>query len=120
MKPWSWVRRLVVVTLTIALETYAAAADLTLIKAQKVKNIDVSLLGEGGQWKQGKNVFVLEFSRDKKPVDVGKVGLTTSMPMPGMSPMVAGARWPWALQGRDQFSGPRRSAGHGDVGRPRW
>jgi hypothetical protein len=29
--------------------------------------------------------------KDDKPVDVGKASLHTAMPMPGMSPMLAGA-----------------------------
>ena len=70
----------------------AAAADLKVIKSQKVKDLTVTLLGESGTWKQGQNTFVVEFtSADKKPVDAGKVSLSTSMPMPGMAPMVAGA-----------------------------
>ena len=67
------------------------AADLKPIKTQKAKDLTVSVLSDTGQWKPGKNSFVLEFTKDKKPVDVGKVTLNTSMPMPGMAPMVAGA-----------------------------
>jgi hypothetical protein len=35
----------------------------------------------------------LEFTsaKDKQPIDAGKVTLSTSMPMPGMAPMIAGA-----------------------------
>ena len=53
----------------------------------------MTLLSESGQWTQGKNSFVLAFASAKtqEPVDVGKVTLNTSMPMPGMSPMIAGA-----------------------------
>src|SRR5947209_6193191 len=42
---------------------------------------------------QGKNTFVLECTSaaTKQPVDAGKVTLNTSMPMPGMAPMLAGA-----------------------------
>ena len=69
----------------------AIAADLKPIKTQKAKDLTVSVLSDTGQWKPGKNSFVLEFTKDKKPVDVGKVTLNTSMPMPGMAPMVAGA-----------------------------
>jgi hypothetical protein len=69
------------------------AADLKPIKMQKTKDLDVRLLNESGQWKPGKNTFVLEFVtvRDNQPADVGKVTLNTSMPMPGMAPMLAGA-----------------------------
>jgi Cu(I)/Ag(I) efflux system membrane protein CusA/SilA len=70
----------------------AAAADLKPIKTQKVKDTTITLASESGQWKQGTNDFVLEFTdNDKKPLDAGKVTLSTSMPMPGMAPMMAGA-----------------------------
>jgi hypothetical protein len=69
----------------------ATAADLKPIKTQKAKDLDVRLLSETGQWKSGKNSFVLEFTKNKQPADVGKVTLNTSMPMPGMAPMLAGA-----------------------------
>jgi YtkA-like protein len=67
------------------------AADLKVVKTQKAKDLSVSVLNESGQWKVGKNDFVLAFTKDGKPVDAGKVTLNTSMPMPGMSPMLAGA-----------------------------
>jgi YtkA-like len=71
----------------------ATAADMKPIHTQKTKDVTVTLQNESGQWKEGKNDFVLEFtsSQDKKPVDVGKVSLNTSMAMPGMAPMVTGA-----------------------------
>ena len=69
----------------------AMAQDLKVIKVQKVKDLEVRLLNEAGQWKKGANTFVLEFTKDKKPVDVGKATVSTSMPMPGMAPMLAGA-----------------------------
>jgi hypothetical protein len=81
----------VVVTTVMALGSAAGAADLKVIKTQKVKDVTVSLLNETGQWKPGKNDVVLEFTKDKKPVGVGKVTLSTSMPMPGMARMIAGA-----------------------------
>jgi hypothetical protein len=71
----------------------AWGADLKAIQTQKAKDMTMTLLSESGQWTQGKNTFVLEFTSDatKQPVDVGKVTLNTSMPMPGMAPMLAGA-----------------------------
>jgi hypothetical protein len=71
----------------------ATAADMKPIHTQKTKDVVVTLQNETGSWKEGKNSFVLEFTsaQDKKPVDVGKVSLNTSMAMPGMAPMVAGA-----------------------------
>ena len=71
----------------------ATAADMKPIHTQKTQDVTVTLQNESGQWKEGKNDFVLEFTsaQDKKPVDVGKVSLNTSMAMPGMAPMIAGA-----------------------------
>lgn len=68
-------------------------AELKAIQTQKTKDIVVTLLSESGQWTQGKNTFVVEFTAasTKQPVDVGKATLSTSMAMPGMSPMLAGA-----------------------------
>jgi len=81
----------------------AGAADLKVVKSQKTKDVSVSVLSESGQWKVGKNEFVVAFtsSKDSTPVDVGKATLNTSMPMPGMAPMVAGATLePDAVPGR--------------------
>jgi hypothetical protein len=69
------------------------AAEMKVMHTQKAKDMMVTLLSESGQWTQGKNSFVLAFTSadTKQPVDVGKVTLSTSMPMPGMAPMLAGA-----------------------------
>ena len=80
-----------VVTMAVAVGSVADAAELKPIKTQKAKDVTVSVLNETGQWKPGKNDVVLEFTKDKTPIDVGKVTLSTSMPMPGMAPMIAGA-----------------------------
>ena len=71
----------------------AFSADLKPIHTQKTKDLVVTLASESGQWKPGKNDFVLEFTsaKDQKPVDAGKVRLNTSMTMTGMAPMIAGA-----------------------------
>ena len=68
-------------------------ADLKVIQTHKTKGMVVTLLSESGQWTQGKNAFVVEFTAaaTKQPVDVGKVTLSTNMAMPGMAPMLAGA-----------------------------
>jgi YtkA-like protein len=74
------------------LVTAAWTAELKVIQTQKTKDAVIVLKSETGQWKQGKNAFVLEFtSPSGQPLDVGKVTLSTSMAMPGMAPMVAGA-----------------------------
>ena len=71
----------------------AFGAELKIIQTQKTKDVVITLLSESGQWTQGKNSFVLAFesAKTQEPVDGGKVSLSTSMPMPGMSPMIAGA-----------------------------
>jgi hypothetical protein len=68
-------------------------AEMKVIQTHKAKDIVVTLLSESGQWTQGKNSFVLALTsaETKQPVDIGKVTLSTSMPMPGMAPMLAGA-----------------------------
>jgi len=73
--------------------TAARAADLKVIQTQQAKDVVVTLKSETGQWKPGKNAFVLDFNSaaTKQPMDMGKVSLSTSMGMPGMAPMVAGA-----------------------------
>ncbi len=68
------------------------SAELKVMQTQKTKDAVVTLKSEIGQWKPGKNTFVLEFtSPSGQPLDGGKVTLSTSMAMPGMTPMVAGA-----------------------------
>jgi Cu(I)/Ag(I) efflux system membrane protein CusA/SilA len=71
----------------------ALAAELKPIHTQPTKEAVVTLMSESGQWRVGKNAFLLEIvsPATKKPVEAGKVELSTSMPMPGMAPMVAGA-----------------------------
>ena len=70
----------------------ATGADLKVMHTQNTKDAVVALKSESGQWAQGKNAFVLEFtSAAGQPLDVGKVALSTSMAMPGMAPMIAGA-----------------------------
>jgi hypothetical protein len=81
-------------TLSVVLAVGAvglARAEGKTIAKQKAKDVVVTLLSESGQWKQGPNDFVLEFAKEGKAVDTGKVTLNTSMSMPGMAPMIAGA-----------------------------
>ena len=89
----SWRSVAVLGVLAAWLTGSATAAELKPIKTQKAKDLNVRLLSESGQWRQGKNSFVIEFTsvKDGKPADVGKVRLNTAMPMPGMAPMLAGA-----------------------------
>ena len=82
----------IVITAVLLLAATAWSAE-NLIQTQKTKDVVITLKSESGQWKKGKNSFALEFTsaKDKQPVDVGKVSLSTSMAMTGMAPMVAGA-----------------------------
>jgi YtkA-like len=86
-------RRSVLVALLVGtvMATAVAAEDLKVIKTQRAKDVAVSLLSESGRWTPGPNAFVVELTKDGKPFDAGKVTLSTSMAMPGMAPMVAGA-----------------------------
>ena len=88
-------RRVLVVFATLLVMTAAAAwaAELKAITTHKAKDLVVTLSSESGQWTQGNNAFVLQFASaaTKEPVDVGTVTLSTSMTMPGMAPMLAGA-----------------------------
>ena len=71
----------------------AWGAEMKAIQTQKTKDVVITLRSESGQWTQGKNTFVLEFTAaaTQQPVDVGQVTLETNMVMPGMAPMLAGA-----------------------------
>ena len=73
--------------------TTASGADLKTIHSQKANDVVVTLQSVSGQWTTGKNEFVLAFAsaKDQQPVDAGKASLSTSMGMPGMAPMIAGA-----------------------------
>jgi YtkA-like len=93
MMPVTWRRLGILVVVAAWVAGPAAAADLKPVKTQKTKDLNVRVLSESGKWKPGKNTFVLEFAsvKDDQPADVVKVSLNTSMPMPGMAPMLAGA-----------------------------
>jgi len=73
--------------------TVASGGDLKVVHTRKAKEVMITILSEKGQWTQGENSFVLEFTSatTKQPIDAGKVSLNTSMLMPGMAPMIAGA-----------------------------
>ena len=68
------------------------SAELKVIQTQKTKDVVIALKSESGRWAPGKNSFVVELTSPAgQPLDVGKVALSTSMAMPGMAPMLAGA-----------------------------
>lgn len=68
-------------------------SNLKKIDQQRTGDYVVTALNETGQVKQGPNKFVLEFRKvsDNKLTDVGNVQINSTMPMPGMPPMNAGA-----------------------------
>jgi hypothetical protein len=84
-----------VAALALGLDPHALWAQdaLKVIQMQKSDNLVVTHKSASGQWTQGRNDFVLEFASGEpgKAADVGKATLSTSMPMPGMAPMIAGA-----------------------------
>ncbi|MGH7365527.1 MAG: FixH family protein [Candidatus Rokuibacteriota bacterium] len=94
----------------------AAEAQPKAIHTQKTKDAVITLKSESGQWRQGPNRFVLEVTTPAgQPLDAGKASLSTSMTMPGMGPMIAGAtltpdKTPGRYQGTISFpdSGARR------------
>jgi hypothetical protein len=85
-------RVLAAMTAGVALLAATAGAQEKAIHTQKTKDAVITLKSETGQWKPGPNKFVLEFTTpDGQPLDAGKATLSTSMTMPGMGPMIAGA-----------------------------
>ena len=84
---------IVVSLLLTSMSTAVSAADAKAIHTQKTKDMVITLENGSGQWKPGTNDFVLTFTSPQgdKAVDAGKVSLNTSMAMPGMAPMLAGA-----------------------------
>jgi len=93
MNRWLARTMLGVLLLTGAPMQVAWSEALKTIQTHKTQDVAITLSSESGQWTQGKNTFVLEFTAaaTTQPIDVGKVTLSTSMPMPGMGPMLAGA-----------------------------
>jgi YtkA-like len=83
----------IVVGMFLLMGTHAWSGELKTIQTHKAPDMVITLRSESGQWTQGKNSFVLEFTSPttQQLADVGKVVLSTSMPMPGMAPMLAGA-----------------------------
>ena len=61
------------------------------IASQRSNDVMVSLVNETGDLVQGQNRFVIAFrsAASGQPIDVGKVTVSSTMPMPGM-PMSAG------------------------------
>jgi hypothetical protein len=64
------------------------------IQQQRSGDYVVALLNETGELKQGANSLTLEFRRvsDNQLSDVGNVKVESTMPMPGMGPMLANTK----------------------------
>lgn len=85
-------RVLAAMTVSVMLLAATAGAQSKAIHTQKTQDAVITLKSEAGQWKPGNNSFVLEFTTPSgQPLDAGKATLSTSMSMPGMGPMIAGA-----------------------------
>ena len=62
--------------------------NLKPIETHKVGNLNVVLMNDTGELKQGQNDFVVQFQNQQGiPVDVGEVQIGSSMSMPSMAPM---------------------------------
>ena len=63
-------------------------SQLKPIETHKVGDINVVLMNDIGELKQGQNDFVIQFQNQQgQPVDVGEVQLGSNMSMPAMAPM---------------------------------
>ena len=92
MKPTIMAVMVAAAILWAGLVGLGAAAEMKVIQTQKTKDALVALKSESGRWTRGRNAFVLEItSQNGQPLDAGNVSLSTSMGMPGMAPMIAGA-----------------------------
>ena len=94
-----------------------------MIQTQKAKDMVITLLSESGQWTQGKNSFVLEFTSAD---DQAARGRRQSHPEYQYADARHGAdarrrhavpgQDAWALSRDDQLSGPWGAASHGGLG----
>src|ERR1700746_1038675 len=63
-------------------------SKLNPIETHRVGDINVVLMSDSGELKQGQNDFVVQFQNQQgQPVDVGEVQLGSNMSMPSMAPM---------------------------------
>jgi hypothetical protein len=64
------------------------ASKLKAVETHKVGDLNVVLMNDTGELKQGQNDFAVQFQDlQGQPVDVGEVQLGSSMTMPSMAPM---------------------------------
>jgi hypothetical protein len=63
-------------------------SKLKPVTAHKIGDLNVVLMNDTCDFKQGQNEFVVQFQNQQgQPVDVGDVQLGSSMTMPSMAPM---------------------------------
>ena len=63
-------------------------SKLKPIETHKVGDINVVLMNDTGELKQGQNDFIVQFQNQQgQPVDIGEVQLGSNMSMPSMAPM---------------------------------
>jgi len=63
-------------------------SKLKPIETHKVGDVNVVLMNDTGELKQGQNDFVVQFQNHQgQPLDVGEVQLGSNMSMPSMAPM---------------------------------
>ncbi len=89
-------------------------ADGGLKEVQRVKSgdLDIVLLADDGALNQGKETFVIEFRKvDGTLQDVGAVGTSANMPMPGMTMPGSVQVSPGDVPGRYRASGDFGMAG---------
>jgi hypothetical protein len=85
---------LIVAALAIAVSLVSCKSSgldvskLKPIETHKVGDINVVLMNDTGELKQGQNDFVVQFQNQQgQPVDVGEMQLGSNMSMPSMAPM---------------------------------
>jgi hypothetical protein len=79
---------LAALTLAACKSSSPDVSKLKPIETHKVGDINVVLMNDAGELKQGQNDFVVQFQDQQgQPVDVGEVQLGSNMSMPGMAPM---------------------------------
>lgn len=81
---------------TLLLLSCGRTADLAVVQEQRAGDVNVVLLSEGGELREGANPLVLEFreASGEDRVAVGDVRVQATMPMPGMAPMIGGVETP--------------------------
>ena len=86
---WSRIAAGVLGALVLASCESGASGPMKEVTMQDAGGMHISLLSKSGELTQGSNQFQMKFSEGTKAVDAGNVTVSSSMPMPGMAPMVA-------------------------------